>query len=130
MSASGNFSCGAFNSWRHATSGLNSASHRSRTGSRPFTPLTLKVAIFVACPPHRNFFIHRFVSRPFRHRFLHDGAALRRGAIGRKHSFGKGTANFLERGAVAGILDELLDRSVSALRPAGRGLTAEATRKD
>ena len=45
--ASGNRSCGAFNSCRHTISGRDSSSQRSRDGSRAVMPLTLKVAIFM-----------------------------------------------------------------------------------
>jgi hypothetical protein len=41
--ASGNFSCGAFNSCKHAMSGFESSSHPNNTLKRPLTPLTLKV---------------------------------------------------------------------------------------
>jgi hypothetical protein len=43
---SGNFSSGDLSSCKHTISGLSSASHLSRTGSRPLTPFTLYVAIF------------------------------------------------------------------------------------
>lgn len=39
--ANENRSCGALSSWRHAASGLESASHRSSSGSRAFTLFTL-----------------------------------------------------------------------------------------
>jgi hypothetical protein len=48
MAAIGNLSCGAFSSWRQTMSGDASANHRRRTGSRPLTPFTLKVAIFIS----------------------------------------------------------------------------------
>src|SRR5258707_8657258 len=47
MAASGNFSWGAFSSCKQTMSGIDSLSQRSNTGRRPFTPLTLYVAIFM-----------------------------------------------------------------------------------
>ena len=42
----------ALSSWRQTTSGAASDSHRWRTERRPFTPLTLKVAILTAQAGH------------------------------------------------------------------------------
>jgi hypothetical protein len=49
LGPSGNRSCGAFNSCRHAISGCDSSSQRNRVGNRAVMPLTLKVAIFTSC---------------------------------------------------------------------------------
>src|SRR5688572_488967 len=46
MAPAGNFSSGLLSSWRQATSGRLSSSQCSSRSIRPFTPLTLKVAIF------------------------------------------------------------------------------------
>ena len=47
-------SLAALSSCRHTTSGLAAASHRNNTGSLPFTPFTLKVAILSIAMMHRG----------------------------------------------------------------------------
>src|SRR5688572_5849173 len=77
IAASGNLSCAALSSCRQTTSGLASSSQRSKTGNRPFTPLTLKVAIFMH-PFYDVAQIAAPAKSPFRTPRLHVGAPMAR----------------------------------------------------